>query len=200
MQENNMNDVMVDLETLGQEPGSVILSISAVQFNILTGETDREFDQVIGLDSSLKAGLKLDPATLAFWTEASKRLAYFLTYEGRVSLSTALGNFAIWLGKLEQRDDGFGSTRNDEVRMWGRGPRFDFGLLSFAYNHMGYPRMPWDFRKERCVRTMEMFHPEIKRLEDGFRTTGLHNGIDDCKHQIAYVSKIYNKIKSKWTE
>jgi exodeoxyribonuclease VIII len=189
---------MIDLETLGQEPGSVILSISAVQFDIRTGETGKQFDEVIGLESSLKQGLKIDPVTLAFWTKIPNRLNYFLTYQGRVSLSTALGNFGKWLNILDESPENlcFGAS-NYDVTMWGRGPRFDFGLLSYAYNSVGYPSMPWDFRKERCVRTMEMFYPDIKKQADNDRLTMPHNGIDDCKHQILYVSEIYNKIKSK---
>jgi len=43
----NMTDIMLDLETLGLDSNSVVISISAVEFNRKTGKIGREFE--IGL-------------------------------------------------------------------------------------------------------------------------------------------------------
>jgi hypothetical protein len=53
--------------------------------------------------------------------------------------------------------------------------------------------IPWDFRKERCVRTLVSFAPEVKEAEPN---TGVaHDALADCIFQINYCSKIFNKLK-----
>lgn len=55
--------------------------------------------------------------------------------------------------------------------------------------------IPWDFRKERDVRTLVSFPPEIK---ENFPSVGVHhNGIDDCKFQIGYCVEIWRKLNQK---
>lgn len=48
-----MNHVMLDIETLGNQSNSVITSLGAVEFNLETGETGREFWQNIDVQSCL---------------------------------------------------------------------------------------------------------------------------------------------------
>jgi hypothetical protein len=82
-------------------------------------------------------------------------------------------------------------TKDDEV--WGNSARFDLGILSDAYNTVKLP-IPWDFRKERCVRTLVAFAPEVKEAE--VNTGVAHDALADCVFQISYCSKIYNKLKN----
>ena len=66
-------DVMLDLETMGRKSNSALVSIGAVEFNLLTGETGREFYKVIDLKSCLDLGLQVEASTIYFWlTEASQ--------------------------------------------------------------------------------------------------------------------------------
>ena len=55
---------MIDLETLGVSPGSVISSIAAVQFDINTGEIGRQFYKNIDLQQSLDNGFTINAETL----------------------------------------------------------------------------------------------------------------------------------------
>ena len=57
-------DVMIDLETLGIQPGSVIRSIGAVVFDPVTNTLGSTFYQNICADSCKKAGLTTDPDTI----------------------------------------------------------------------------------------------------------------------------------------
>lgn len=192
-----MNDVMLDLETIGTEANSVITSINAVEFDIETGQIREEFKQSITIKSCVDAGLKLDHKTFIWWLgqpEAS-RMKLIEDNDLAKPLKTVLKNFAVWLANLNQVHRRDYRTYNDTVRVWGRGPRFDCGLLSSAYEAIREDRTPWDFRNERCVRTMEMLAPDIKK--NTLFTGILHEGLSDSKHQIKYVSSIYQNIKNK---
>lgn len=177
---------MIDLESLGQEPGSVITSIAAVQFDIRNGQIGKTFEYAINMDSCLESKLKIDPSTVLWWLQQSEqsRIKFVNDQKNAIHLSAVLFNFMNWFTSL-----GFST---DQIYVWGRGPRFDMGLLSYAYKTCGYNSTPWLFRNERCVRTMESLYPEIKSRTkfEGI----LHNGTDDAKHQIKYVSEIFNNL------
>ncbi len=58
-----LNDVMVDLETLGKRAGCVIASIGAVKFDPKTGfvDTDNSFYRVITVESAMRGSAASTP-------------------------------------------------------------------------------------------------------------------------------------------
>lgn len=190
-----MNNVMLDLESLGQEPGNVIVTLSAVQFDIETGAIGKVFHESISIADSLKQGLTIDPSTVMWWLTQNEnaRIQMVETQNNPDSLSEVLYKFDTWLNHLHHatlRE----LYKKSDIHIWGRGPRFDMGLLSYAYKLIGYKWTPWDFRKELCVRTYESIRPDIKKEIDKKRVGVLHNGVDDAKHQIKYVCDIHQYI------
>ena len=69
-----LNDVMVDLETLGKRAGCVIVSVGAVKFDPKTGfvDVDNSFYKAITVESAMRYGLTVDPETLRWWMKHSK--------------------------------------------------------------------------------------------------------------------------------
>ena len=163
-------DVMLDLETLGNKSNSALLSIGAVEFNIETGETGREFYKVIDLQSCLDKGLIVNGSTFYWWMKKSDEARNAICEEN-VDLASALMAFNAWMHDCVQ-----------ETNIWGNGARFDIGILEDAYVACGYQKMPWGFRFERDVRTLVSFAP---------------HPIDDCKHQISYCHSIKKKLNTK---
>jgi hypothetical protein len=175
-------DVMLDLETMGKKSNSAIVSIGAVEFNIETGETGREFYKVVDLQSCLDLGLKVEASTIYWWLQQSEAARKRICVKGE-HLQKVLGDFNRWM--LDSIID---------VRIWGNGARFDIGILEDAYV-ASYLETPWNFRKEMDVRTLVEFAPEIKA---NMPFTGVeHDPIDDCKHQIKYCREIWNKKMKK---
>lgn len=176
--------VMLDLETMGNKSNSAIVSIGAVEFNIETGETDKEFYEVIDLQSCLDVNLKINASTLYWWFKQSEQAQNEIAKGGK-SIKFVLNKFSSWFSCFE-----------NEVQIWGNGARFDIGILEDAYVTCGYQQMPWNFRNERDLRTLVSFAPEIKiNVFNSLKNDMIeHNPIDDCKIQIAYASKIWNKF------
>lgn len=176
------NHIMVDIETLGTLPGSVILSIGAVAFNMETGATYHEvFYNTISIQSCLNAGLKVESGTLEWWFNQSDEARQKAISEPKHDLHTALYN-------LRQFIASFG----EDVQVWGNSARFDLGLLEAAYKACGVS-LPWQFWNERCLRTLVAFAPEIKKNEPFIGTA--HSPIEDCHHQIKYASKTWRELK-----
>ena len=61
-----MNNLMLDIETLGVSMDAPLISIGAVFFEPLTGKCGDEFYRVITLSSALENSF-VDPKTLQWW-------------------------------------------------------------------------------------------------------------------------------------
>src|SRR5688572_29191140 len=126
-----MNDIMIDIETLSNRSYAVICSIGAVEFDLATGETGREFYQRVDIQSCLNAGLRVNGSTIQWWLQQSEEARNELAMPGATFLTTALQAFA---------NPGLFNWNNAKV--WGNGARFDLGLLSDAYNACKL-EIPW---------------------------------------------------------
>jgi DNA polymerase III epsilon subunit-like protein len=172
-----MTNVMIDIETMGNQSFSSILSIGAVRFDLKTGEIGDKFYTTIDLESCLHMGLLINADTLKWWMKQNDQAKKDLFDGDQLPINQALYLLSQFINKKDI--------------VWGNSARFDCGILSDAYNKCRLP-LPWDFRDERCVRTLVSFYPKMK---SGEKMTGTyHNAIDDCIHQINYCSKIYNKL------
>lgn len=172
-----MKHVMIDIETMGNMSHSAIVSVGAVRFDLETGEIGEKFYMNVDLQSCLDAGMIINADTLMWWLNQSEAARKKIIEKGH-SLNRVLISLSAFV------------TKDDEV--WGNSARFDLGILSDAFNTFKMP-IPWDFRKERCVRTLVSFAPEVKEQEPN---TGIaHDALADCVFQINYCSKIYKKLK-----
>lgn len=173
---SNMEHLMIDIETMANESFSSIISLAAVEFDINTGETGKEFYLNISLQSCIGLGLIVNADTIMWWMNQSDQARKSLTGDS-VSIQKALLSFSAFCNKHYQ--------------VWGNSARFDLGILQNAYNKAGLP-IPWDFRKERCVRTLVSLKPEIKA---NHKYSGIgHNALADCYNQIAYCHKTWISI------
>lgn len=174
-----MDQLMLDIETMGTKSYSAILSIGAVEFNIETGETGKEFYHNVDLQSCIDLGLKIDGDTVMWWMKQSKEAQESLL-KNREPIIEVLKKFADFIG-----------DKNYEV--WGNSASFDCGLLKNAY-YKANLEAPWKYYNERCVRTLSSFAPGIKYNYP--KPEIAHNAIEDCKYQIGYCSKIWRVLKS----
>lgn len=179
-------DVMVDLETLGTRPGSVILSIGAVFFHPVGG-LGPEFYAVIDVASSCVAGLVGDASTIKWWSEQSEaaREVYSQAFNGYgVDLSVVLTQFGAWLDEH--------GTGEKAVKVWGNGAAFDNAILAEAYKRASV-RLPWRFFNDRCFRTLKnlaVVNPGLEPKFEGVR----HNALADAKHQARWAIAIMQQL------
>lgn len=171
---------MLDLETMGDTPYSPIMSISAVVFDMDTAEIGEVFERKATLQSNFDLGLYPTASTIEFWMRQPDEARLELLKNDGSTLYHALSCFSEWMA----------STDNSKSQIWGNSARFDCGILKDAYYKSKMP-IPWDFRLERDVRTLVAFDKKIK--ENTTNTGVAHNGVDDCKFQIAYCTKIWKK-------
>lgn len=174
-----MNRVMIDLETLGTEPGCPIVSLGAVFFNDI--QIIGEYEWVITSSSCYRLGLDLvSPATEDWWDEqepsVKKVLDMHLNDEGD-SLRWVLEKFSILCTKANIQE------------VWGNGSDFDNKILAYAYKTAGMAA-PWKFWQNRCFRTLKALFPEIPYALPATP----HDALCDAYAQAIHTIKCLEKI------
>lgn len=171
-----MNHVMLDLETFGSRPGSVIVSIGMVRFGAT--HLGEEFYRLIDPNSCVELGMTMDPGSIMWWLAQSDPARAALLRSPGEHIMTALRDASAYLSE----------TANTCV--WGNGATFDNVLLSEAYRMANLQR-PWSYRLDRCFRTMKFGFPTNPPDREGTH----HNALDDAKHQAIWLQTIYQKHK-----
>ena len=169
---SDYEDIMVDLETLGNGPNAAILSIGAVAFDLET-MSENTFERRISLESSMSHG-KADASTIRFWMLQDKwaREALFAE-KGTVSLDEALREFSAWAATV---------SSINKRRIWGNGASFDNVILRAAYGATEIPA-PWMYWNDRCFRTLRSLYPNFDLAFEGVK----HSALDDAKHQVKHM-------------
>ena len=165
-----MNNVMVDLETMGANSNAAIIAIGAVKFDAKSQEITDRFDEIVDLKSSMDADLQVDPDTILWWMQQSEQAREPFKQTG-INLKEALQKFATWIG--------------DDAKIWGNGAAFDNVILENAYRACDL-QIPWPHYNNRCYRTMAQLNRHIKVK----RTGVYHCAIDDAETQANHLMTI----------
>lgn len=168
---------MLDIETLGVLPGSVILQLAALQFDEDTGEVLATFDRKLDRRSQLAAGLVVYESTVEFWKTQPKEVRERVG-AGTDDTKQSLLDFARFLPKAK------------ESPVYVQGASFDFPLLKALYGAFDMGE-PWRFWNERDTRTVYaeygLDYKEARKVYDRDHTGASHDGVYDCQAQIALL-------------
>jgi len=173
-----MNDIMIDLETLSTRHDAAILSIGLCLFDITTGKIGQCFHEKIILEDSPLFG-HISTSTIEWWLKQPKSAQDNLLDGNKIYLALALNRLSAWI-------------RNSHT-VWSNGSSFDLVILrnAFARNQLN---QPWKYYQERDTRTIVDIAERItginaaKSIEfDGIK----HDALADAIHQAKYVSNAF---------
>jgi len=182
-----MNNIMLDLETLGTQKDAVILSIGAVFFD--KNGIGEKFYSTIDMQSCIDAGFTIDGLTIEWWMEQSVNVRNETFKRNRnipSRIPEMIGDYS-----LQSALTSFGSfvDGSSDVKIWGNGSDFDNAMLKNAYDKTGN-YAPWRFYNNRCFRTLKNLYPDVSKPESNGT---LHNALDDAIWQAWYAIKIINE-------
>ena len=166
---------MIDLETLGVEPYSVILTLGAIKFDPYSDEEPHgELYLKLDTEEQESLGREIDDNTLAWWSQQSESVRNeALSEHDRVSVKQFLkeiNRFCVGLDYL-----------------WCQGPLFDYAMLQNLYRQAGEP-CPWNFWQIRDSRTLFAMMPQDPRKQI---QEELHNALADSYYQAKCVQQTY---------
>ncbi|MBS4064197.1 MAG: 3'-5' exoribonuclease [Chitinophagaceae bacterium] len=170
------HNVMIDIETMGTNKRAVIASIAAVEFDLASGQKGRHFYEKVDIQSCLDLGLQVDGDTIKWWLNQPDQARAELVKDVR-PLPQVLFKLTHWMAKCSA-----------DTKVWGNGPSFDLVILGNAFQAVNQTP-PWDYKNERCVRTMLMLFPMVR---DYIHHRGIkHQPVADANYQIELVSECY---------
>jgi len=169
--------VMVDIETLGTEPGCAILSIGAAVFD--HDGVDETWAMSVDLESCEAYGLDADLSTLSWWLKRSDE-AQAAALEGGEPLGDVLREFTQWY-----------RSRNAD-QLWANSPIFDVAILDAACERVGI-ESPWSFWELRDYRTLS----DLAIAEDIEREGTSHEALDDAVHQARVASATHSRLSEE---
>ena len=164
--------LMIDLETLGTRPNSVILSIGAVAFD--EDKIHDEFYVNVDLETSLPLGFEIDPSTVYWWLKQDKTAGELLD-KNKFSIRWSINQLSEFIDK------------HDPNEIWANSPSFDLVMLKNAYGKVGR-HVDWNFWVERDFRTfMAMARP------DRIYPKVAHNALEEAKAQAETLIRHWSK-------
>ncbi|RGM90278.1 3'-5' exoribonuclease [Phocaeicola plebeius] len=183
MGEKKFKHVMIDTETLGRTPGSVVRSVAAVEFDPQTGETGRQKVWKIDLTDSMRYGFKVEASTLKWWMMQSDEARREFVEGVETPLVDFFEEFMEFLADTDEERD---------FTLWCLQLDFDVAMLRSMYSwyNLNVYRcdeevLPWNFRKVRDVR------PYMDALDSAGllppKVADRHTPLADCLAQINCV-------------
>lgn len=174
-------DIMIDLETVGNDHDGLFTTIGACDFDIESGGIRSKFYEHINWESALETDRTVTPSAVKWWMEQPQDARAQIIKEGR-DIHEVLVDFADWI-----------MHRTADPIVWGNGPISDIVKLESVY---GYYNIPWSFRDVRCVRTIcDLSQGLFNRNDIPFEGVK-HNALDDAIHQAKYVSAMWETLRS----
>lgn len=169
--------VMVDIETLGRDPGCAVIAIGAARFD--TQQVGETFEASIDVTSCQEFGLEIDAETLEWWLSQGPQAREQL--DGGRDLDFVLEEFAEFL-------DGC-----DEV--WANSPKFDAAILEEAYKPTRHS-VPWEYWQLRDFRTLRKLDVTHGHEQEGIE----HSAVDDAVYQATIAATILGRIEREVTD
>jgi exodeoxyribonuclease VIII len=179
-----MRDIMLDIETLSTENNALMVSISAIEFCLETGEIGNTFECYIDVLEQAINGADISKDTLKWWSEQSKEAKDLLTKRKTGSIVKALNDF-----------NSFAQSVNYDIkniRLWGNGSSFDNVILRNAYKRHNI-NLVLPFWCDTDMRTLVSFVDSKVLKEIKFEGTK-HHGLSDCAHQIKVCHRAWQLL------
>jgi hypothetical protein len=186
-----MTHMMLDLETVGTDANSVILSVGAVMFFPFDFEVVSKHYWVFPFQAQLDLGRDISPSTLAWWmTQTPEAQAVF-----QDSIKTTTTGFVEDVREITALAD-------SSHAVWGNGAAFDNAMMRNLSSQLGIkPEWPW--RKDSCYRTIgrmataklgnTSWYPNSPAAMRGVH----HNAIDDAMWQAKALSNAFAALGIK---
>lgn len=151
-------DLMIDLETLGTDPGCVITQIGLCAFDAESESATVSKRIDVDPQSCLDYGMHVSWDTIKWWLQQND--------EARLCMAHAVG-YGLPEALLKTAEFVL-SYCSDDVRVWGNGSCFDIVLIEEAFRRVPpsiVGKIPWAFRSIRDMRTLASLCPNFERVK-----------------------------------
>lgn len=175
--------VVLDIETYGRKPNSIILSIGAVGIDFRTHVVTQGMHVNMDPEECEFYGLEREPETVRWWNNSSPE-ARKRTFDPttRVDLKVALQQLTDYIYAR------CGKGRTYEV--YSCGTDFDISILCNAYLAVGMT-VPWPFWAVRDFRTLREWFPMVAAP---VKNKVVHDALEDATYEAHHLLAIWKHV------
>jgi hypothetical protein len=171
--------ISIDIETLGTNIDSQIISVGACIFDIKTGKIHQDtfyFPVSLPQDVNINA----TAGTIKFWLQQAvdnpEALKGLLDDKHPfIDLAKVLVDLHLYIGKHQPET------------VWANGTKFDLGMLEYQYKRLGL-ELPWKHNMDRDMRTLRHFAPNLD-IDVVDMQAVPHNALSDAIWQAKFISQ-----------
>lgn len=184
-----MKNIMIDIETLGTDAGSIILSIGACIFHGLNNGRyveEERFYRAIHIDSQRAEGRSIDTQTLRWWmSQPPEARAVFL--ETGIAMKSALIDISSWISE----------NAGEHFFIWSN-TKMDIVMMEYEFKQHGI-RIPWAYNKFRETKSFKMglnylFQIDGDSITDFISGDTPHNADYDAQWQAVEIGMYLDEI------
>jgi hypothetical protein len=175
---------MVDLETLGNGPTSVIVQIGCVSFDRDTGEITDEFLVNVDPQSEIDAGFQVDGGTIQWWMG-----------QAMIGKCTWMGNSHSSKATLQALNLFINNRKTKKSIVWSHST-FDAPILSYHYNRYGMD-IPIRYGFWLDLRTLSMLGRGVASIPKEAKPPDAHDALADCRYQVRWAVKCWRALVDK---
>ena len=165
---DNVNHVMIDIETAGKSENAIVLTIAAVD---IFNPENHIYLKLNSYEQHEQFKRSMDVDTMFWWFSQSKEIID----ENWFGLQGQVSDLYHWLGRF-----GF------DVRVWANGVDFDLPIVKSLLKDYGIP-VYWQYYNQRCMRFLKD-HPKFCSMFNEIRERK-HSALDDALFQAKIVRK-----------
>lgn len=183
-------ELIIDIETMGTEPDTVVLSIGALFVSLNPGVQIKEspiFYEKINLNCPHNKERSKTESTAIWWSEQDPEVAAE-ALDGTESLQVIMQRFYDWI---------IANCNPKYVKPWGNGSVFDVVILENAFKQVGI-EVPWKYWNVRDVRTIVDLAEQVGHKKSLYPFHGKpHHALHDALHEAQIVIGMRNYLLSR---
>lgn len=173
-----LNDISIDIETLGTAENAIVISIGAVVFNndIALSTFNRQFYEILDLKDQENQKRTVSTDTVLWWMKQSETAKAALIETNRTStykVLTSLNSF------IQEHAVNYA---------WAKSPSFDLVILESLYKNFSM-QFAIDFRYWMDIRTIIQIRKACKLNEISQFKETKHDALNDAFHQAKIVNE-----------
>ena len=177
-----MEDIMVDIETLGTSMDCPVISIGAAYFNLEKKQIGDTFYAIFDVADQIDSRTRFaDASTIKFWMY-QENAAKSVFKEGAHSTKEVLQKFREWI----MTHAGSKAKATKKCQVWGNGAGFDINIIESLFKDYKVD-CPWLYYNVMDLRTFKRFVGKGKKIE---KLGTNHNALDDVVSQINYMFSV----------
>lgn len=179
--------ISLDIETLGTRPGSVVVQVGLVAFDLEGNYTDLGININFDPQEQIDLGATVDWSTMRWWMSQSREAQATLPkehgdgYKLAVGLAVATDYFKRW-GPIEG--------------VWAKGQDFDLPLFAGLFHLIGL-KAPWPYNKGRDMRTLNEIGSSFGIGSQQPRPEVAHNALSDAYAQAIGIQLMWGSLPGR---